>query len=120
MPLAKSAQVSEPVAPITDHPEPKSLYIDEGIPIDLYHYFSLELQSLTEKDKEKLRDIYSWASDIEEPTMGNILEKISRLEGQIGLSGFDKRYDKVWNWVSITRKINDLEKQREAYRKRWL
>ena len=94
----------------------------EGVPIDIYRNFSIEIGTLPKKETRKLKDIYEWAkTKTDEPTMGNILQKINTLERELGSPAIDqKRYDKIWEWIKFSLAIDDLEKRREALRgKKW-
>lgn len=119
MPLAKSAVVTE--APQPQSPTKPALENFEynGVPVDFFRHFDLDMSKAGEKELQKLRDIYAWSkSDTE--SLGDALVKVSRIESQLGLGGFDKMYNKVWNWVRITTQMEDLNNRRESMRKRWL
>ena len=90
----------------------------EGVPVDVIRMFNVEIGTVHQKDIEKLKDICSWAdSKCEEKTIGNIMQKISTLERQLGSPALsEKRWDKIWNWVKISKQIDDLDKRRESLR----
>jgi hypothetical protein len=95
----------------------------EGVPVDILRYFDMELGTTPQKDVGKLKDVFEWAKDKckDEPSMGNIMQKISILENQLGAPAIDeKRFSKMWVWVKMSKHIDDLEKRREALRKKWL
>ena len=123
MPLAKSAE--QPTAttkePAPQSSTPSTSFTWEGIPIDIFRQFNADLGTLELKEISKIRDIYEWAkATSEEPTLGNIMQKISRIENQLGAPHLnDKRWDKVWMWVKTTKQIEDLEKRRDSLRSRW-
>ena len=120
MPIAKSAPQSVPLSTNQlNHSVPDAgggSFEYNGVPVDVYGFFGVEFDSLDAKDIGKLREIYSWAKE-ESDTLGDAMEKIARIERQIGYSGLDKRYDRVWNWVSITNKMKDLDKRRNALKR---
>lgn len=123
--LAKSAEVATP-STVTQSPTNTAVQGAmmewEGVPIDLYRQFNVELGTVPGKEIAKLKDIYEWAkTKCEEPTIGNILQRINSIENQLGSPALgDKRWDKIWNWVKISRQMDDLDKRREALRRKWL
>jgi hypothetical protein len=125
MPLAKSSTpssvIAKPIENITTTGQPEN-YVFDGVPIDCYRYFSIDLGSQSDKELKKIKDIYEWSkSKCDEPTIGNIVEKISKLEKQLGAPRIgEKSWDKVWQWVKLSRNIDDLDKQRETLRRTWL
>ena len=121
MPLIKSAPV-QPTAQVTSSEMLSGDLSFAGIPVDIYRHFGVEIGHVEDKDVGKLKDILAWAkAKCEEPTMGNVLSRISSLENQLGQPELgQRRYDKMWNWVRLSRSIDDLDKKRESLRKRWL
>ena len=118
MPLGKSLETppAQPTQPVPSPSEPLSTTMAwEGVPIDVYRFFGLDFSS-PDTEIEKVRDIYLWASDKnEEKTIGNILSTISSLEHQLGSPSIRmKRYDKLWQWVKMSKNIDDLTKARES------
>jgi hypothetical protein len=93
-----------------------------GVPVDLFRFFNVDLGTTPQDDIKELKDIYDWAKlKCDEPTIGNILQKISSLETQLGSPNLgEKRFSKMWVWVKMSKQIDDLDKRREALRKRWL
>lgn len=90
----------------------------DGVPVDVFRMFSAEIGTLPTKEIGKLKDICDWAgSKCEEVTIGNIMQKISSLESQLGSPAIgEKRWDKMWNWVKINKQIDDLKKRQESLR----
>jgi hypothetical protein len=124
MPIAKSAPAPEVTVKVEPTQATESSYSNfqwMDVPIDVYRQFSIELGTIPEREVGKIKDIYEWAkSKCDEPTIGNIMQKISSLEQQLGSPALGhQRYDKLWNWVKITKQIDDLDKRRDALRKKW-
>jgi len=117
--IAKSVAVAEAPKPQEASKPAVENYEYNGVPVDFFRHFDLEMSKSGDRELQKLKDIYSWAKKDTE-TLGDALVKISRLESQLGSGGFDRRYDKVWNWVRITTQMEDLNNRRESMRKRWL
>lgn len=120
MPLVKTAPPATPAVPVTASETHKDLEW-AGIPVDIYNHFNVELGKADEKETKKLKDIYEWAkSRCEEPTLGNVMSRVASLENQLGVPDIGtRRYDKMWNWVRLSRQMEDLDKRREVLRKRW-
>ena len=119
--IAKSApQPSTQTTTTTPTPTstetPAGTLIWEGVPIDLYRQWNINLGTIPQQEISKLKDIYEWAkTKCDEPTIGNVLQKISSLENSLGSPAIgEKRWDKVWNFIRLQRQIDDLEKRRDA------
>lgn len=119
--LAKTAQVSVSVPSIVEKAVTHNALGDtdvEALPIDMYKHFGVDF-NLPEKDVNKLRDIYKWSSTkahVEDRfTLGNVMENIRNLEVQLGVStNGQPLYDKLWNWVSMENKIDDMRKRQRS------
>jgi len=121
MPIAKTAsQVTGTEAPVHSVPPSTiSNYEVANIPIDYYYRYSVDISAPSEADKEKLQLIHEWAKKDSE-TLGDALIKLSKLEGQLGWSGFDKMMDKVHRYVKLTLQMEDLDKRRQSLeRPKW-
>jgi hypothetical protein len=81
----------------------------------------MDLGTTPTKEIEKVREIYEWAKGrCEEPTLGNIMQRITSIINQLGAPALDeKRWDKAWRWIRMTKQIEDLEKRRDSMRSRW-
>jgi len=119
MGLAKSAPKPESVQNPQAVKDEKTLatgfnsYTYDNVPLDIYNIFSLEIVNTSSKERAKLRDIYDWSKEGSQ-TLGDAMLKISKLQSQLGESGFERRHDKIWNWVTLQRKINDIRKSQQA------
>lgn len=95
----------------------------QGIPIDIMRHFNVELGTVPPKDIQQLKDITNWAkSKVDEPTIGNVLQKISKIQSQLGSPALnEKQYSKIWQWVKLQSITEDIVKRQESLRAgRWL
>lgn len=92
----------------------------KGVPIDIYRYFGLDLGTVEKKTIEKISDIFVWALEkSEEKTVGNALQKIQTLETTLGVPHFNEtRYDRLYNWITIQRQIDELRKRQDSLKGR--
>lgn len=121
MPLAKTAVTETPQVVITQNPPDSISRLDvAGVPVSVYDYFSVPL-NLKEKEVNKLKIITDWAkTEVKEGTEGDLLAKISELERHLGSpDGLQKRYDKMFNYCKMTMYMREIEKKREALRRRF-
>ena len=118
MPLAKTA-VQTQVSPtsVMTSTDVKSLFVYENIPIDIGRYFQVDLFSAENKVKKQLTDIYEWSRlGNEEDTIGNSLQKISKLDSNLGTRVQDRtKLDRIWNWVILDKQIKELRKRQSVY-----
>lgn len=116
--IAKTATQVKPTEPIvhTHTTEGVTTHTFDDIPIDIYRYFNQDLSGVEDRTKDKFKDIYDWAkTKVEELTIGNILQVISNLEMKLGQPGYSEtRYDKIWNWVKISKNIDNLLQKRQT------
>jgi len=115
--IAKSASVAVPVdivAPVTTHGIQMG-DSENSLPVDIYRHFGLEWAT-PEKELNKVRDVYKWASEnVEEFTLGNVMQKIRSLEMKLGIATNGlPLYDKLWNWVKMENSIGDMRKRQSA------
>jgi hypothetical protein len=128
MPLAKSsAAPSSQTVEVKSTPTPSvgtsGSFMWEDVPIDIYRQFDIELGTIESKEITKIRDIYQWAqSKCDEPTLGNVMKRISTLENTLGSPAIgSKRYDKMWSFIKLQRQVDDLLKRQEAMKVRpWI
>lgn len=122
MGLAKSAEapVVEKTPSVTiETPPGLSSYEWQGIPIDVIRHFNVELGTIPAKDLEQLKDITSWAKSrtSEEPSIGNILQEISKIQRELGAPRQnEKAYEKTWQFIKAQRVIDEMRKRQEALR----
>ena len=122
MGIAKSAETQESVQEISVPAKLDSTFHYDGVPVDLYSFFSISPETVDFKDKDRLKDIYEYSkSQTTDPTIGNIMHGIRKLSDKIGITGFDKQHTKMWNWIKLTNRMKDLDKRRQALeRMTWL
>lgn len=124
-PLAKSSVIETPVVqPSAPPPSGIAGYEWEGIPIDVFRSFGIEMGTIPTKEIEQLRDITSWAkSKCDEPNIGNILQKISSLRSQLGSpAANEKSYNKIWQFVKMQKAIDEMTKRQDSLKgaSRWI
>lgn len=85
-------------------------------PIEIIRYFGVDLLTIDEKTREKLKDIYKFCSK-NTNGLGEILMKVKDIERKVKnpVNLYEPLYGRVWNWIKISEQINDLEKQRKAF-----
>jgi len=125
MPLAKSTPQPQPITTPVQPTEQVSInsYTWEGVPVDIYRFFSLDISATPIEEINKVREIYDWARfNLDEPTIGNVMEKMNKLRLRLGAPAVgDKIYDKMWQWVKMDRHQKDLEKRKQTLeRSIWL
>lgn len=93
----------------------------EDVPVDVFRHLSIDLGTVEPKEVNKIRDIYQWAqSKCEDPTMGNILLRITSIENALGAAALnEKRWDKMWRFIKLQKQIDDLGKRQAALRRRY-
>lgn len=116
MPLAKNSQ-DAPETDITAHPQAVEVFTVSGVPYDVFSFFNVSLDDISPKNQDKLKDIYEYFK-ADKKTLGDTMQDISNLESRLGLGGYGSRVDRVWNWVSLGRKIKDLELRKQSLERR--
>lgn len=107
-PPASSAPATKPAS----EPQPT---LFNGVPLELMEFFTLDMKDLNDSTARKINDIYTFLKP-KVKSMGELLMEIRRVERKIGAPALtETRYGKVWNWLKLSNRINDLEKQRKAY-----
>ena len=113
--IPKSAQPTEPtVVQYTEVKEGMGTVQYQEVPMAVYRHFNIDIGLVDTKEVEKLKAISGWAfKDVD--SIGDGMKKIRSLQMKLGSPHLrDKSWDKVFNWVSIQKHINDLEKRQEA------
>lgn len=112
--LAKTAQSQEIQIPLSIPETANIPVLIDGTPIELMDYFDLDIRDADSRAKGQLRDIYSMTQEGARD-IGDILSRMRNIERQLGHPSFgETRYGKIWNWLKISGRINDLMKQQEA------
>jgi len=123
MPLAKTAPTETPVTSTPSLSVSDGVMVYNGLPLSVPNFFNIDAFKASETETTRMNEIYSWAKNkVPEGTLGDIITKISELERQLGATVVgESRIDKMWRWTKLSRRIDDLEKERTALeRRRWL
>jgi hypothetical protein len=112
--IVKSAPISSDVTKAPTHITTDMPMMLNDVPVDLLMYFDLDANNLSQRAKFQLNNIYNLLRNKFE-TMGDMLQEIKRVERHLGPSPLsDTRYGRVHNWVKITERIEELNKQRQS------
>jgi hypothetical protein len=120
MPIAKSAAPEVRSTPqVTQNPPDSISRLDiGGVPVDVYNYFGTPLNS-DEKVVNKLKVIADWAK-LGGGTDGDMMLRIRQLENHLGSpDGLDRRYEKLFNYCKMDLYSRELDKKKEALRRRF-
>jgi len=114
MPLAKSAEQVSEQQPVIEHPQADIPLTTETIPIDVFYFFDAT-PLMSPLEKERLVDIYEFAkSGCKEITIGNVMQAISEIDQKLGLAGNERRIDRIWNYIRLKKKADDLTKRYQS------
>jgi hypothetical protein len=121
MPLAKSSEQTTAPKTSINPPPPTGIAAFEwqSVPIDVFRHFSVPLETVPAKDIEKLKDITDWAKSrtADEPSIGNILQQISKVQRELGSPAInEKAYDKVWRFIKAQKVIDEMTKRQDSLR----
>ena len=115
MGISKTSEVSKVSSSVQETPS-MSGFNDvkyNGIPIDLYGYFDVPLTSNDRQLPERLSKIMSWTNDKE--TIGDKLQKLRQLENKLGVPrGGESRIERLYRWISLANKMEDLRQRQDA------
>lgn len=114
--LAKSAEAQVPVSVV--HKDPASIamgVVHEGLPIGLYAFYDAKMETAAQDDIKQMKALYDYAKESTNGSDGDILMFLSQLDRKLGVpSGGSSRINKAYNYVTMSKRIQDLEKQRMA------
>lgn len=111
-PISEAFKSEVSSAVVTQSPTIDKPVLLEDVPLDILRHFDVDHRTMVEGDKQRLNDIYRWASqDLFDPTPGNIMQEISRIQTKLG---GDRTPSKVWNWLRIKQSIGDMRKKQQA------
>jgi hypothetical protein len=113
--IAKTPESIQPVsAPQHKTTQGISTLRYEDVPIDVYRFFERDIGTVDSKELDQLKAISSWAfRDVE--TLGDGLIKLRDLEIKLGVpSSGESRENKIYNWITLQKQIDDLRKRQEA------
>lgn len=115
--LAKSAPsevAQEPIVSQSTAPAVQTQMIWEGVPVEVYRYFGVDVGRAEKRDIDQLKDIYEIAKDGSEGDINRVLDKINGWERKVGAPRITETvYSKIWNYVKLQNHINRLLKQQE-------
>ena len=87
----------------------------DGVPVSIARHFGIDVGTMEEGTRRYLKDIYEWSMESVSPkSIGNSLQYLRDIRLKLGDTGSTPQFLKIWNWLSINRKINDLLKQRNS------
>lgn len=117
--LAKTAEAVEAVKAPVVHAESKPFEYTgnawDGIPIEVYRHFGVELSRLDQRTTEKLGKIFGYFKKQDGVSnIGDLLLKVKEGERKLGRGGIQSSLDKLYNWVGISDHIDSMQKQRMA------
>lgn len=98
------------------HPDalPITTAFVDGIPLDVFKYFDLDVRGMSMDEKTDIKDISSWALR-QGRTLGDSLQQLRLLENRLGSPALgERRYSKMLNWIRINNNIDELRKRQEA------
>jgi hypothetical protein len=121
MSLAKSSAVETQSVQPQIAPPPSGIagYEWEGVPVDIFRHFQVEMGTMPTKDIEQLRDITKWAKSrtVDEPSIGNVLREVSRVQRELGAPALNERnYSKVWRFIKAQMVIDEMTKRQQSLR----
>lgn len=122
--LAKVAPTPPPVSEtheiqVATPPTGLPGYEWQGIPIDIIRHFNIDLRTTPAKDLEQIKEITEWAKSktLDEPSIGNILSQIAKVQRQLGVPGVNERaYEKTWRFIKAQKVIDEMHKRQESMR----
>jgi hypothetical protein len=111
--IAKSTPTtSEPVSLRPTAPLSGQTYLHDGVAVDIYRHFNVQMETADSKTKDMLKDVSEWAFEGE--SIGDGLQKIRNLERKLGMSGYRETYSKVWNWIKLQKQVDELTKRQNS------
>lgn len=121
--IAKSAPVkevaTEPIKVSSEEAPLSSTVLWEGVPIEVFRYFNQDLGSLDKNVLSKLKYIHEFSKESSsDKSLIGVLKSIKDVESKLGAPSFgETRFDRIFNWMKISKSIRHLEEQRNILRK---
>jgi hypothetical protein len=123
--IVKSApvvHVKEMPQPVNTNSEPISrTLVFEGVPVDVLHYFNIDMEDLRDIDRDHIASIVEILRE-SKTNYGDVLKEIRAVENRVGQPTMhETRCGKIYHYLKLSQRINDLENQRKAmeYGKRY-
>jgi hypothetical protein len=105
---SKPAEI-QPAGPVKE-----PILMHEGIPMEMFNHFNIEMESLTDKDRKQLREVYEML-DGSEKEIGDFLMELRRIENRLGQPAHtETRFGKIWHWAKLQGRIKSMQKQQMA------
>ena len=118
MSIAKTAEAVKEVMYPTKSEKKNQIQLNEkemtfaSVPIDIFRQLGIELDTATDTDISRLKDVYGW---LKEESVGSKCMELSRIERELGTRHFsENRLARLWNYFKISNKIADMQKQKDA------
>lgn len=114
--LAKTAEISKPVA--VEHKDPASIsmgMVHNDIPVGVYMFYDRPIDTTNKADIDQMKELYNYAKTSTNGSDGDVLMFLSQLDRKLGIpTGGSSRINKAYNYTVMSKRINDLEKQRTS------
>jgi hypothetical protein len=118
--LAKSSETQVIEPPV--HKTPDAIHSQmawEGVPVEVYRYFGVDVGKADGRDIDQLKYIYQLASKDSDGDINKTLHQINQWEIKVGAPRITETvYSKIWNYVKIQDHINRLLKQQDIFTRR--
>jgi hypothetical protein len=111
-PTIEQAQVTQsPSSPPTNSVADLPMMIN-GVPLEIINHFDVDVRAMDNRTQGRLQDIVKFLPG---EKLGDKLISLRDVERKLGAPAHgETRYGRVWNWLKVTSRIDDLVKQREA------
>lgn len=82
--------------------------------LEILRFFDVPYNEVCKgNNEEELKEIEKWA--FKEETLGDGLEKLRKLEIQLGYpTGRDTRFNKIYRWIKMEKAIDDLKARQRS------
>ena len=94
--MAKVSYAEPAEVEVNQPPLKEQVLLYDGVPLDMIHYFSMDMTSLTDVAKKQMGEIYDMLKG------SDFIKKLGRMERKVGQpSGGETRYGKLWHWLKL-------------------
>lgn len=116
--IVKEVKKEEPEQPKQAPVEQKSISTMtwEGVPIDFYRHFGVDISNTSDKVISRLKSIFEWSlENLDEKTLGNALQKVSIIERKLGSPHIDEtREERLYRWIKIQKIMNEMRNRQKS------
>lgn len=85
-----------------------------GVPVDIINYFNIDIRNVDNRENSQLSEIYKLLKN-DSKTDSDVILEISTIERKLGSPAYNEsRYGKIWSYLKINSRIEDMEKQKRA------